>query len=114
MGFEIAPAAVQGVVNAVKGEATELSDGIDVESLEGDVSAMASAPAPGAAQAVAEFLGHESPVIQSIGNRITACLLGVTTVTNSYTTASDEMLQTVQSKAIASAESGDFSYFGVE
>jgi hypothetical protein len=114
MSFDITPSAVQAVVNAVKAEATEMSSGIDGEAVEGSVTGVASAPAPGVASALAEFLELETPVIESIGNRITACLLGVTTVANAYATSSDEMLQTVQSKAVAAASSGDFSYFGDE
>lgn len=114
MGFDIQLDAVKTILTAVKTEATELSEGIDVEALNADVTALGAAPAPGVATAVADFLELESPTIQSIGNRITACLVGVTTVGNSYATASDEMLQTIQTQAVDAAASGDFAYFDTE
>ena len=112
MSFDIDPAAVQAIVTAVQAEGTQLSEGIDTEAIEGDVAGLAGAPAPGVASAVAEYLGLEAPIIQSIGNRITASLAGVAAVTRSYTTASDEMLQNIQTKAVEASSSGDFSYFG--
>lgn len=111
MGFDIQLDTVKTILTTVKKEATELSEGIDVEALNADVMSLGAAPAPGVATALGEFLELESPTIQSIGNRITACLAGVTTVGNSYGTASDEMLQTIQTKAVDAAASGDFSYF---
>jgi hypothetical protein len=111
MGFDITLGTVKDVVVAVKKEGLDLQNGIDVEAINADVTGVAGVPAPGVAQAVAEFLELESPVIKSIANRITACLLGVTTVANAYGTANDEMLQTIQSKAVQAAASGDFSYF---
>lgn len=110
--YEIDPAAVQGIVTAVQAEATQLSEGIDTQALETDVGGIANVPAPGVASAVAEFLQLEAPVIESIGNRITASMAGVAAVTRSYATASDEMLQNIQTRAIEASESGDFSYFG--
>ncbi|MDQ1215382.1 DUF6507 family protein [Microbacterium arborescens] len=109
--YEIEPAGVQAVVNAVQAEAAELMQGIDTEALEGQVMDVAGVPAPGVASALGEFLGNEAPVIESIGNRIMASLAGVATVAQAYGTADDEMLQTIQGHAVDAAESGDFSYF---
>lgn len=110
--YEIDPVGVQAVVSAVQVEAAELTQGIDTEALEGQVMDVASVPAPAVASALGEFLGNEAPVIQSIGNRIMASLAGVATVAQSYGTADDEMLQTIQGHAIDAAQSGDFSSFG--
>lgn len=109
--YEIDPAGVQAVVRAVEVEADQLTQGIDTDALQTDVAGLANVPAPGVATALGEFLSLEAPVIQSIGNRIMASMAGVATVAQSYGTASDEMVQTIQSQAITAAESGDFSYF---
>lgn len=109
--FDIKPAELSAVLGGVKTQLEEFSSGMNGEGVEADVGALPTAGVPGVAQATAEFLELELPTITSIGNRISACLAGAAKVGNTYTTSSDEILQNVQTQAISSASSGDFSYF---
>lgn len=109
--FDIDPPTVHGILLAVETERTELADGIKPDTIQADVEGLLAVPAPGVASAAAEFLERELPAIQSIGWHITASLAGVSSVTRTYRTASDEMLQNVQNEAINSSASGDFAFF---
>lgn len=109
--FDIDPGAVQTILTNVEVERTQLAEGIKPTALETDVGGLLNVPAPGVAAAVAEFIDLESPAVQSIGWRIAASMAGVSTVTRTYTSSSDEMLQNVQNEAINASESGDFAYF---
>jgi hypothetical protein len=107
--FDISPSGVKTVLTNVSTQAEELETGFDQTAIEGHVSGVLGVPAAGVAQALGGFFEHEQPVVKSIFDRITACVLGASNVTASYGTASDEMLSQTQSRAVDAASTGDFT-----
>lgn len=64
--------------------------------------------------AVGEVVMYEQERLTSIGNRISAGSLGLSTATSGYNLGDEHMALTAQTQANDAAVSGDLSYFGVE
>jgi hypothetical protein len=112
--YSIDPAGVSAVVKDVQDAAGALVEAFSsLESAETDVTNGTSDCAEVAA-AVSALLQREAPRMTTVGNRISACLLGVATATADYVAADDTMsddVRAAQTHAVESAGSGDFSWF---
>lgn len=61
--------------------------------------------------ALNNLLQDQATRLTNIGNRINACVVGVSNATIAYNNGQHEMAATFQSEAVSAAETGDFQYF---
>ncbi len=112
-GWNIDPAGVQKVLNAVETDRGDLNKALAEEKFTSIFEGLTwgggvTAEVP---TALNNLLQDQSKNLTNIGNRINACVVGVSNATIAYNNGQHEMAGTFQSKAISAAETGDFQYF---
>lgn len=111
--WQLEPAVIGGVLAAVE---------VDLESMnkawaEDDLTAvMAGIEAVGPAgsdvqSAMAAVLNAQNERLATMGNRVSAGLVGVESAVNCFDSAQEDMLAQCQSQMFASAGSGDFAWW---
>ncbi|GAB2990765.1 MAG TPA: DUF6507 family protein [Actinotalea caeni] len=111
--WRINPAGVQEVLTNVETDRGELNKALAekkfteiFEGLSWGSYITADVPA-----ALNNLLQDQATRLTNIGNRINACVVGVSNATIAYNNGQHEMAATFQSEAVSAAETGDFQYF---
>lgn len=111
--WHIVPGDVEKVLTSVAGSQEDLAKAFDEETVTGMFEGVSWGGA--ITNVVPEALGNlmtdQDAKLTSISNHVAAGILGVSNATIAYNEGQIDMAATFQSKGIAAADSGDFSYF---
>jgi hypothetical protein len=114
-GWRIDVDAVASVLSNLEITAGELVTSLDgIETAYTTLDAGNTVALSAVTAAVSEVIGFEQERLTSMGNRISAGSLGLSTATSGYNLGDEQMALDAQTQAQNSASSGDLSFFGVE
>lgn len=114
-GWRIDTDAVVSVLASLETTAGELVTALDgIETAHATLNTGATPALSAVTAAVGEVVLYEQERLTSIGNRISAGSLGLSSATSGYNLGDEQMALTAQTQANHSATSGDLSFFGVE
>ena len=117
-GWAVDPGGVEAVLNDVLTKSGDIS--VALGGAEGTTgggvaaSAMSAATAAESAvigEALNGYFEEQAATIQSIGDRIQACLLGASGAVTAIQQGHEEMAASTQANAVHAASTGDFSAF---
>lgn len=111
--WHLQPEGVAAVLTAVEDDLGGMNEAWSARRLE-SISEDLDAAGPAAADvtgAVVALLNAQGERLASMGNRVSAGLVGVESATACFENAQDEMLAQCQSHMLASAGSGDFTWW---
>lgn len=115
--WHLQPERITAVLTAVEGDLDGMNQAWSTRRLDAVTEDMQAA-GPAAADvmsAVVAILNAQGERLASMGNRVSAGLVGVESAVGCFENAQEDMLAQCQSQMLASAGSGDFSWwYGAE
>ncbi|WP_420112808.1 DUF6507 family protein [Pseudactinotalea sp.] len=111
--WQLQPDAITSVLTAVEGDLETMNGAWSAEALDA-VSASMSASGPVGADvqsALTAVLNSQGERLAAMGGRVSAGLVGVESAVNCFEAGQEEMLEECQTHMVASAGSGDFSWW---
>lgn len=111
--WRLEPAAIRGVLAAVEGDLETMNAAWSASRLSTVMSEMDAVGPAGAdvASALAAVLDAQTERLTSMGNRVSAGLVGVESALACFEVANEDMLAACQTQMLATAGSGDFSWW---
>lgn len=111
--WRLEPAAIRGVLAAVEGDLETMNAAWSATRLSTVMSEMDAVGPAGAdvASALAAVLDAQAERLTSMGNRVSAGLVGVESALACFEVANEDMLAACQTQMLATAGSGDFSWW---
>ncbi|GAB2984383.1 MAG TPA: DUF6507 family protein [Actinotalea caeni] len=111
--WRLEPAAIRGVLAAVEGDLETMNAAWSASRLSTVMSEMDAVGPAGAdvASALAAVLDAQAERLTSMGNRVSAGLVGVESALACFEVANEDMLAACQTQMLATAGSGDFSWW---
>lgn len=111
--WRLEPAAIRGVLAAVEGDLETMHAAWSASRLSTVMSEMDAVGPAGAdvASALAAVLDAQAERLTSMGNRVSAGLVGVESALACFEVANEDMLAACQTQMLATAGSGDFSWW---
>lgn len=111
--WRLEPAAIRDVLAAVEGDLETMNAAWSASRLSTVMSEMDAVGPAGAdvASALAAVLDAQAERLTSMGNRVSAGLVGVESALACFEVANEDMLAACQTQMLATAGSGDFSWW---
>lgn len=111
--WRLEPTAIRGVLAAVEGDLETMNAAWSASRLSTVMSEMDAVGPAGAdvASALAAVLDAQAERLTSMGNRVSAGLVGVESALACFEVANEDMLAACQTQMLATAGSGDFSWW---
>lgn len=112
-GWRLDPGAIGVVLTSAEEDLETMNGAWSASQLEGAVEDLGAVGAAGVdvCAAVVEVLNAQGGRLSSMGNRVSAGLMGVESATACYEAGQEGMAAECQSQMLASAGSGDFSWW---
>ena len=112
-GWRLQPEVIRGVLDEAEAQLETMNEAWSQDRLDAVIEEMDAVGPAGAdvLTAVVEVLNGQGGRLSSMGNRASAGLIGVDAATACFESGQVEMVDQVQAQMVASAGSGEFSWW---